>query len=77
MGPDLRETFLTELRTSVQDGTFVKLTLGKPRGGEADLQNVYIRPLTLRGAPHLSFVWRHKTNDITKNFSPAEALDQI
>jgi SAM-dependent methyltransferase len=77
MGPDLRETFLTELRTSLQDGTFVKLTLGKPRGGEAELQNLYIRPLTLRGAPHLSFVWRHKTNDITKNFSPAEALAQI
>ena len=76
MGPDLRETFLTQLRTSVQDGTFVKLTLGKPRGIEADLQNIYIRPLTLRGAPHLSFVWRHDTKDITKNFLPAEALAQ-
>lgn len=77
MGPDLRETFLSELRTSVQDGSFVKLTLGKPRGTEADLQNLYIRPLTLRGLPHLSFVWRHTTKDITKNFPPAEALTQI
>ena len=77
MGPDLRETFLAELRASVQDGTLVKLTLGKPRGAGADLQNLYIRPLTLRGAPHLSFVWRHATKDITKNFSPPEALVQI
>jgi len=77
MGPDLRETFLTELRTSVQDSTFVKLTLGKARGGAADLQNIYIRPLTLRGAPHLTFVWRYTTKDITKNFIPAEALAQI
>ena len=77
MGPDLRETFLTELCTSVQEGAFVKLTLGKPRGAEADLQNLYIRPLTLRGTPHLSFIWRHTTKDITKNFPPAEALGQI
>jgi SAM-dependent methyltransferase len=77
MGPDLRETFFTELRASVQDGTMVKLTLGKPRGGETDLQNLYLRPLTLRGMPHLSLVWRHETKDITKNFSPAEALARI
>ena len=77
MGPDLRENFLSELRASVQDGIFVKLTLGKPRGAAPDLQNLYIRPLTLRGAPHLSFVWRHETKDITKNFPPAEALAQI
>ncbi len=77
MGPDLRETFLTHLRTSVQEGTFVKLTLGKPRGTEADLQNLYLRPVTLRGTPHLSFVWRHTTKDITKNFPPAEALAQL
>ena len=77
MEPDLREIFLTELRASVRSGIFVKLTLGKPRGVEADIRNLYIRPLTLRGTPHLSFVWRHATKDITKNFSPAEALDQI
>ncbi len=77
MGPDLRENFLTELRTGVRDGTFVKLTLGKPRGGEADLQNLYIRPLTLRGTLHFSFVWRYKTNDITKNLLPAGAIAQI
>jgi len=77
MGPDLRDTFLTELRVSVQEGAFVKLTLGKPRGPEADLQNLYIRPVVLRGTPHLSFVWRYSTKDITKNFPPAEALAQI
>ena len=77
MGPDLRETFLYQLRASMQDGTFVKLTLGKPRGTDADLQNLYIRPVTLRGAAHLTFVWRHATKDITKNLLPAEALTQI
>lgn len=77
MGPDLRETFLTELRSSAEDGKLMKLTLGKPRGTAPDLQNLHIRPLLLRGIAHLSFVWRHDTKDITKNFPLTEALAQI
>ncbi|HET7535269.1 MAG TPA: SAM-dependent methyltransferase [Candidatus Didemnitutus sp.] len=76
MSHDLREKFLTSLRTAVQDGSLLKLTLGKPRGAD-DLHNLFVRPLVLRGAPHYSFVWRHATRDITKNHPPAEALTQL
>ncbi len=78
MSHDLREKFLTAVRTAVQDGSLLKLTLGKPRGEEArDLHNLFVRPVTLRGAPHFSFVWRHATRDITKNHASAEMLTEL
>ncbi|HXA14085.1 MAG TPA: SAM-dependent methyltransferase [Opitutaceae bacterium] len=74
-----RERFIGLLRAATRDGTLVKLTLGKPRPGAAEpsLKNLFVRPVTLNSGPHLSFVWRHATRDITKNFLPAKALREI
>jgi len=72
-----QEEFSARLAASVEDGTFVGLTLGKPRGGDPTLQKILIRPVTLKAGPHLSFVWRHDTRDLTKNLPPAEALREI
>ncbi|HEV8072491.1 MAG TPA: SAM-dependent methyltransferase [Opitutaceae bacterium] len=79
MSVDARERFIGLLRAAAGDGTLVKLTLGKPRPGTAEpsLKNLFVRPVTLKSGPHLSFVWRHATRDITKNFPPAEALAQL
>jgi len=77
MAHDLRQKFLTHLHDSVRDGSFVKLTLGKPRGVEPDLQNLYVRPVALRDGPQFSFVWRHERKDVTKNHPPADALQQL
>ncbi|MBP7140446.1 MAG: SAM-dependent methyltransferase [Opitutaceae bacterium] len=59
------------------EGTLVKLTLGKPIPGaeEPDLKNVYVRPVILKSGPHFTFVYRYATRDVTKNFSPATALE--
>ncbi|MBL9206190.1 MAG: SAM-dependent methyltransferase [Opitutaceae bacterium] len=77
--PPARERFLSLLQSAIEDGTLVKLTLGKPAPGAADatLRNVFVRPVTLRGGPHLTFVFRHATRDITKNHPPAAALEVI
>jgi SAM-dependent methyltransferase len=72
--PSARDRFLELLRTTVQDGTLVKLTLGKHRGADASLKNLFVRPVALKTGPHLAFVWRHATRDITKNHTPTEAL---
>jgi SAM-dependent methyltransferase len=77
MPHDLREKFLTHLRSAVATGTLVKLTLGQPHGAEPDLRNLFVRPVTLRGTPHYSFVWRHATRDVTKNHPPSDALAQL
>jgi len=72
-----RDEFLAVLSASVRDGSFARLTLGKPRGPDATLQKIIIRPVTLKSGPHLSLVWRHDTRDITKNLAPDEAVREI
>src|SRR3569833_1768391 len=69
--------FLGLLRSSVSDGALVKLTLGKYRGGEAGLKNIFIRPVLLKAGPQLSFVYRYETRDVTKNIPTTEDLVQI
>lgn len=72
-----RTRFFTLLHAAVQDRTLTKLTLGKPHETEPDLANVFIRPITLKSGPNLTFVWRHTTRDITKNLLPVEALARL
>ena len=77
MSPPPREDFLAQLGASIRDGSFVKLTLGKPRGADATLKNLLVRPVILRGERHLSFVWRHERQDITKNHAPEDAITRL
>jgi hypothetical protein len=72
-----RDRFLELLRTATSSGALVKLTLGKHRGADATLQNLLVRPVALKSGPHLAFVWRHATRDVTKNHPPAEALARL
>ena len=72
--PSARDRFLTLLRAALNDASLVKLTLGKSRSADATLQNLFVRPVTLKTGPYFAFVWRHATRDITKNHSAPEAL---
>ncbi|MEI6051609.1 MAG: SAM-dependent methyltransferase [Opitutaceae bacterium] len=77
--PSPRDRFLALLAENIAAGSFQKLTLGKPRKPAPDptLQNLFVRPITLKSGPHLTFVWRHTTRDVTKNYLSAEAFSQI
>jgi hypothetical protein len=75
--PDHRAQFLSLLDTSLSQNAFIKLVLAKYVGTEVDLQRINIKPLTVKDQPCLSFVYRYKTRDITKNYPLAEALDVI
>ncbi len=74
MKPSVRDQFNALLRDAVNSGTLEKLTLGKPGGKDPTLENLFVRPVTLKAGPRLSFVWRHATKDITKNHGAGEAL---
>ncbi|HZZ57783.1 MAG TPA: SAM-dependent methyltransferase [Opitutaceae bacterium] len=71
---DAREQFCERMRAAIRNGTLRKLTLGRYRGAEATLRNLFVRPVQLKTGPHLSFVWRHATRDVTKNHLPAAAV---
>ncbi|MBX8529780.1 SAM-dependent methyltransferase [Pseudomonas cichorii] len=75
--PDHRAQFLGLLDTSLSQNSLIKLVLARYVGSETELQRVIIKPLTVKDQPCLSFVYRYKTRDITKNFPLREAVDVI
>ena len=72
-----RARFLQFLQQAVADASLVKLTLGKYRGTDATVKNLFVRPVTLKAGPHLCFLWRHQSQDITKNLPIAAGLTKI
>ncbi len=68
-------TFVDLIQKSVEEGTFVKLTLSKVTERELGLKNVYIRLIELKGTAHLSFQSRYDTRDEVKNHTVNDALD--
>nr|WP_314575014.1 SAM-dependent methyltransferase [uncultured Pseudomonas sp.] len=74
---DHRAEFLSLLDTCLTQNSLIKLVLAKYVGSEADLQRIIIKPATIKDQPCLSFVYRYKTRDITKNHPLAEAQTLI
>ena len=70
------DDFLDHVRQSAQDGTLVRLNLGAPLQPDG-IRNVFIRPVSLKDSTVLSFVYRHPTRDVTKNFSHSEAIELL
>ncbi|MFD1768178.1 class I SAM-dependent methyltransferase [Sphingobacterium suaedae] len=60
--------FLNRINQCLKTKTFVKLSLGNYKGTEADLKNMYVKPISIKRVENLSFVFRYKTKDITKNY---------
>ncbi len=69
--------FLQEIATSIQNQSFIKITLGNKREKSAILNNVFIKPVHLKNCVKLSFVYRYQTKDITKNFDVKEGINLI
>jgi len=72
-----RERFLDALAQGIADGSAVRVLLSKPTARDDDLERVTARPLVLRGERCLSFVFKHRTRDITKNEPVATALETL
>lgn len=69
------DRFLEKLRAALAAEALVKLTLSEPAAGE--VRNVYARPVALREGRRVSLVWRSATRDVTKNQTPAEAVETV
>ena len=62
-----RAFFLEKIAQSVQNQTFIKLTLSK-YVGNTDLKNVYVRLVEIKKQLNLSFTHRYQTRDEVKNY---------
>lgn len=71
------ELFLEQLHAAFQENTLVKLTLSKANIAAGDLKNIYTKKAIIRKIPMLSFTFRYKQRDETKNFEWAEAKNLI
>jgi len=71
---DHHAQFIELLQASLEQNAFIKLVLARYVGDEADLQRLIIKQTTVKEQPCLSFVYRYKTRDITKNFPLAEGV---
>ncbi|NRF68276.1 SAM-dependent methyltransferase [Aquincola sp. S2] len=69
---DATQQFIQLVTAALGAERFVKGSLAKYRGPEADLQRVLMRRVMLREQPHLQLVHRHATKDITKNHALAD-----
>ncbi|MFK0088323.1 class I SAM-dependent methyltransferase [Pseudomonas sp. NPDC090755] len=75
--PDARAQFLSLLATSLQQNALIKLVLARHVGSEEALQRIIAKPLTVKGQPSLSLVYRYQTRDITRNLPNDQALTLV
>jgi Methyltransferase domain len=67
MNGNIKSHFLEVITQSVENQSFIKLTLSKSVG-DADLKNVYVRLVEIKKQLQLSFTYRYKTRDEVKNY---------
>jgi SAM-dependent methyltransferase len=71
------DQFFTLLHECVEQNSFIRLILGKYRGNETDLRNIDIKLIAIKSQNCLSFVYRYRTKDITKNFPVKDGIESI
>jgi SAM-dependent methyltransferase len=69
-----KEQFFERLKHALADCSFLRLNISAPTSRDPQVRSIHIRPVRIREENLLSFVYRHATRDITKNFAEADAL---
>jgi len=71
------EKFIDELQKSLQNLTFLKLSLGNYKGPEEHLQRISVRRIVTKKGERLAFQSRYSTRDIVNSFDKGEAIGRI
>ncbi len=71
------EQFISNVKQSLSDDTFVTLSLGNYKGREENLKNSYVKRASIKKEVKLSFTYRYKTRDVVKNYSQEEGIALI
>jgi SAM-dependent methyltransferase len=69
--------FITALRSSLEQGEFVRLTLSGYRGEETGLNSLLVQLVNLKAGVKLGFTYRYQTKEIVKNWPIADGIVQI
>ncbi len=71
------QQFLQILEQAIRTQQLHKVVLSQYQGEERELQRLEITPLLLKNNWQLKFLYQYKTNHITKNYGPEQALTAI
>jgi len=71
------EKFIHELRSSLKQETFIKLTLGNYKGADERLQKIQCRLVTTKKGTRLFFLYRRENRDTAKNYSFDEGVELV
>jgi hypothetical protein len=71
------DKFIAGLQESLQNSTFVKLTLGNYKGGNEHLQRISVRVVETKKGTLLAFQSRFATRDIVKNFDIEPGIERL
>jgi len=71
---DNSKKFINAIVSSLQDNSFIKITLSNYKGLEENLKNIYVKKVLIKKEEQLSFIYRYQTKDITKNHQISDAL---
>lgn len=77
MSDDHFKVIIEEISKSFTENTLVKLVLSNKRNKNEQLNSVQIKKVTLKKGPHLSFVYKYPTQEMTKNYSLDESLQTL
>jgi hypothetical protein len=69
--------FFELLSGSIKEQGFIKLTLSDRRDKSNELKNVFVKPVEIKSALMLRFVYRYPTKDLTHNYKADEGLALI
>jgi SAM-dependent methyltransferase len=72
-----QEQFISSLQKSLNDNTFVKLSLANYKGAIEALKNCYIKKTIIKQEDKLSVTYRYQTKDIVKNFTIEDGIDLV
>ncbi len=77
MNINTQEQFDLILASSIENQEFIRLTLGKYRGGEDGLSKIIARIVQFKSSIKLSLTYCYKTKEIVKNYSIEEGINLI
>lgn len=68
MNPDEKAALLQHIEPSLIDGSFVKMSFGKYRGGDSEFKGLTVNLITTNEGDRLSFRFSYKTKEVVKNY---------
>ncbi|HVF31139.1 MAG TPA: SAM-dependent methyltransferase [Pyrinomonadaceae bacterium] len=69
--------FVEEVRRSIENRSFIKLTLSNYRGTEERLQRIVARPIETKKGGRVLFQFRYENRDVAKNYDAAESVARV